>query len=121
VIGANIYIVKYFLIKERERYDIDFKKSEYLAIMIIKCLVLPFLGVIFAYISFSIIPDNRALIFTAFIQWLLPTSIDIMAIVQSKEVNGKNTAIVIVAQWIWFVLLNNFIVIPAFLKTVNLL
>jgi hypothetical protein len=68
-----------------------------------------------------LIPDNRALIFTAFIQWLLPTSIDMMAIVQSKDVNGKTTGLAITIQWFWFVFINNFIVIPAFLKTVSLL
>ena len=58
--------------------------------MFIKCLLIPFLGVVFSYLS-SLFITNRAIIFTAFIQWLLPTSIDVMAMVQAKDINSRST------------------------------
>jgi len=80
---------------------------------------MPFLGVVFAFIAYQFIPDNRILIFTAFIQWLLPTSSDVITIIQAREINGKSMSIAILTQWVIMTCLNNFIVLPAFLKVIN--
>lgn len=80
---------------------------------------MPFLGVIFALIAYGFIPDNRILIFTAFIQWLIPTTLDIISIVQAREINAKSMSIAVFAQWVFMTCLNNFIVLPAFLKVIN--
>lgn len=80
---------------------------------------MPFIGVIFALISYEFIPDNRILIFTAFIQWLLPTTLDIVSIVQANEINAKSMCIAVFIQWVFMTCLNNFIVLPAFLKVIK--
>lgn len=80
---------------------------------------MPFLGVIFSLIAYGFIPDNRILIFTAFIQWLLPTTLDIISIVQAREINAKSLAIAVFIQYVLMTCLNNFIVLPAFLKVVK--
>ena len=80
---------------------------------------MPFLGVIFSLIAFSFVPDNRMLIFTAFIQWILPTSLDVISIVQAREINAKSMAVSVFIQWVIMTCLNNFIVLPAFLKVIN--
>ena len=51
----------------------------------------------------------------------MPTSIDIITIIQAKDVNAKDISICIAIQWVWFTGLSNFVYIPPFLKAVNLI
>ena len=85
-----------------------------------KCIVLPFLGVVYI-VATNGFETNRAVKFTAFIQWLLPTAIDVMAMIQAKDNNGRSAAIAITFQFIWLTCLSNYIVVPAFLKVINLI
>jgi len=80
---------------------------------------MPFLGVVFALIAFGFIPDNRILIFTAFIQWLLPTTLDIVSIVQARDINAKSISIAVFIQFLIMTCVNNFLVLPAFLKVIK--
>jgi hypothetical protein len=64
---------------------------------------------------------NRVIKFTAFIQWLLPTAIDVIAMIQAKDNNARSAAIAIVIQFIFLTCLSNYIVVPAFLKVINLI
>ena len=92
---------------------------DYAAVILIKSFILPFLGVVFALIAFNYVPQNRVLIYTAFIQWLLPTSLDIITISQAREINSKNMAVSCGIQYVFMTCLNNFIVLPAFLKVIG--
>ena len=94
-------------------------KRDIFSLLIFKSIILPFFGVIFGLIAHNQIPDNRAIIFTSFIQWIIPTSIDIIAIIQVKEINVKDSCSIIFIQWIVFVILSNFIHIPPFLAVIK--
>jgi hypothetical protein len=113
IIGANLYL------NDQKDNKVRISRRDMLASLTIKSLFLPFIGVIFSVIATNQIPFNRALIFTAFIQWIIPTSIDIIAIIQLKEINVKDACVLLFFQWIIFVCLSNFIHIPPFLATIR--
>jgi len=92
---------------------------DYIAILLIKSLILPFLGVIYSLIMYSFIPANRIYIFACFIQWQLPTSLDIILITQSREINAKSVAIAISLQYIIMTFLSNYCVLPTFLQVIG--
>ena len=98
------------------------RKLDYVAHLVIKVVIMPFLGVVFSYvINKHFFEDNRVLNWTCFIQWMLPTSIDIMAIVQLKDINGKFAGTCILLQYVLQMLFNNLVHVPCFLKVVNIL
>lgn len=111
IIGANLEII--------EKLEFNFTIRDYIAHFILKGAILPFVGVLFSLIASSYYQQNRALLFTAFIQWILPTSLHIVAITQSKEINMRGVCIVVAIQWLMLVLLSNYIFIPPFLKAIN--
>jgi predicted permease len=113
IIGANLYY--------EDENSSKFSKKDLITHLIIKCLFLPFFGVIFAYVSNLYIPDHKVLIFASFIQWIMPTSIEIVAIVQSKDINAKQVCLCVAIQWVWLTCLSNFVVLPAFLKAIEAL
>lgn len=114
IIGANLFL------KETKEYEYTFRKMDYIVILVLKCAVFPFLGVIFAVIAKDFHPDNKVLLYTAFLQWFLPTSIDLIVMVQSKEVNYRDVSIIMALQWLIMVTLMNFIVMPAIIKAIDL-
>ena len=67
------------------------------------------------------IKDNKVLIWACFIQWLLPSSIDIMAIAQVNDANCKFVAFSICFQLVFQMLINNFVQVPTFLKMMDIL
>jgi hypothetical protein len=115
IIGANIYL------NDQIDYKYRFSRKDLIVAVIIKSFIMPFLGVLFSLIANIFIPDNKPLIFASFVQWILPTSIDIITILQVKEINTKDASIIILLQWIIFIFLSNFINIPPFLAAVKLI
>jgi len=65
------------------------------------------------------IPTNRIYIFVCFTQWLLPTSLDILFITQSREINAKSVAISIALQYFIMTFLSNYYILPAFLEVIG--
>jgi hypothetical protein len=68
---------------------------------------------------YSFIPTNRIYIFVCFTQWILPTSLDIALIAQSREINSKSVSIAITLQYIILTFLSNYYVLPAFLQAIG--
>jgi len=106
-------------LQDQKNYYVRISKRDIFSLIIFKSIILPFFGVIYVLIAHNQFQDNRSLIFTAFIQWIIPTSIDIIAIIQVKEINVKDSCLIIFIQWIVFVILSNFIHIPPFLSIIN--
>ena len=95
---------------------------DYIIHLIIKVIILPFLGIVFCYVvKKKFIKDNKVLIWACFIQWLLPSSIDIMAIAQVNDANCKFVAFSICFQLVFQMLINNFVQVPTFLKMMDIL
>ena len=95
---------------------------DYIIHLIIKVIILPFLGIVFCYVvKKKFIKDNKVLIWACFIQWLLPSSIDIMAIAQVNDANCKFVAFSICFQLVFQILINNFVQVPTFLKMMDIL
>ena len=95
---------------------------DYIIHLIIKVIILPFLGIVFCYVvKKKFIKDNKVLIWACFIQWLLPSSIDIMAITQVNDANCKFVAFSICFQLVFQMLINNFVQVPTFLKMMDIL
>ena len=92
---------------------------DYIAILLIRSLILPFLGVVYSLVMFTFIPNNRIYIFACFTQWVLPTSLDIMFITQSREINAKSVAIAISLQYLLMTFLSNYMILPAFLHVIG--
>ncbi len=111
--GTNVFL--------NSNNSIRFRKIDMVVHIIIKSLILPFLGVLFAYLSHSNIPENRTLSFACFVQWLLPTSIDIVFITQAKQINAKDVCILITIQYLILVVLSNFVNLPALLAVLGLM
>ncbi len=117
MIGGNI-----ILNKEKHHIKIKYRLMDYIAHLIIKCVILPFFGIIFCYIcKEKYYEEKNVLNWTCFLQWLLPTSIDLIAIIQLKDINAEFVSICITLQMILQMLFNNFVHVPTFLKTVDLL
>ena len=117
MIGGNL-----ILNKEKNNIKIKYRLIDYISHLIIKCCVMPFLGIIFCYICKKKYYDEKNVLnWTCFLQWLLPTSIDIISIVQLKDINAEFVSICVTLQMIIQMIFNNFIHVPTFLKTVNLL
>jgi predicted permease len=117
MIGGNL-----ILNKEKKSLKIKYRLIDYISHCIIKCLILPFLGIIFCYVcKKKYYEDKNVLNWTCFLQWLLPTSIDIIAIVQLKDINGEFAAICMSLQMVLQMIFNNFVHVSTFLKTVDLL
>jgi predicted permease len=114
IIGTNLYI------QENDNVA-RFTKRDFIVHLVFKCIILPFFGVIFSTIAQIYIPGNRVLNFASFVQWILPTSIDIITILQAKDINAKDVSICMAIQWVWFTCLSNYVFVPPFLKAVNLI
>lgn len=104
IIGANFFIFK------QHEYSFRFRKMDHVALLIFKCLILPFLGVLYVFICHEINDSNRAVLFNAYVQWITPSSIDIITMVQAKEINNKDSCINVAIQWAWLLCINTFIV-----------
>jgi len=117
MIGGNL-----ILNKEKNHIKIKYRLIDYISHLIIKCVIMPFLGIIFCYICRKKYYEEKDVLnWACFLQWLLPTSIDIIAIVQLKDINAEFVSICVTLQMIIQMIFNNFVHVPTFLKTVNLL
>ena len=119
MIGSNLY---YKNTINKKNSNAKIRLSDYIFHSIVKVIILPFLGILFCFIiKKKFIDDNKVLLFTCFIQWVIPTSIDIMSIVQVEDINCKFVAYSISIQIICQIVLNNFIHFPTFLKMIDIL
>lgn len=119
IIGANISI-KDEDIKMHEKAKI--RPKDYIVHFFFKIVLLPFIGVIFSYvIQKKYYPENRVLNFSSFIQWILPTSLDVLTIVNVKNINTEFVSFCILVQFIAQMILNNLAHIPCFLKVIDCL
>lgn len=120
MIGANL--VEEEGINKSKNVTIKIRAIDYIAHFLIKIIIMPFLGVAFSsVIDNHFFEDNRILNWVCFIQWILPTSIDVVAIVQLKNINYRFVCICIFVQYVCQMLLNNLINVPCFLKVVDTL
>ena len=120
MIGANL--VEEEGINKSKNVTIKIRAIDYIAHFLIKIIIMPFLGVAFSsVIDNHFFEDNRILNWACFIQWILPTSIDVVAIVQLKNINYRFVCICIFVQYVCQMLLNNLINVPCFLKVVDTL
>ena len=95
---------------------------DYIVHLIIKVIIMAFIGVIYCYIlKKKFIDDNKVLLWTCFIQWLIPSSLDVMTISQVNDANCKFVAYCIFIQLICQMIINNFIHVPTFLKAIDIL
>lgn len=104
LIGANLHLLK------QHEFTFRFRKIDHFALLILKCLILPFLGLLYVFIAKEVNNINRVVLFNAYIQWITPTSIDIITMVQAKEINSKDTAISVFIQWVWLLCISTFAV-----------
>ena len=118
MIGANLVVGK-------ENYGYTQAKirvADYVVHCLIKIIIMPFLGIVFAYIVFKeFMMDNRILVWAAYIQWILPTSIEIICINQVKDINPEFVGICLFIQYVAQMLLNNLINVPPLLKVLGIL
>jgi len=94
---------------------VRFTKYEYAVHLIYKCILLPFIGLIFITIAKTYY-ENRALLFAAYMQWFLPTSQDIMMICQSKKISSYSISLCLLIQYTYLTVINNFVIIPPLIK-----
>lgn len=118
IIGGNIFVNE----NKGKKFRPIIRNIDYIAHIIIKIIILPFLGIVFSYvINKHYYEDNRALTFTCFIQWLLPTNIDVLFIIQWKDINIKFVGICLCIQYVAQIFINNLINIPPLLKVLKIL
>ena len=119
MIGANLFHENTI---NKKNSNALIRIIDYIIHLIIKVIILPFLGIVFCYVvKKKFIKDNKVLIWACFIQWLLPSSIDIMAIAQVNDANCKFVAFSICFQLVFQMLINNFVQVPTFLKMMDIL
>ena len=119
MIGANLFHENTI---NKKNSNAVIRIIDYIFHLILKVIILPFLGIVFCYvIKKKFIEDNKVLIWVCFIQWILPTSIDIMAIAQVNDINCKFVAFSTFIQLVCQMLINNFVQVPTFLKMMDIL
>ena len=119
MIGANLFHENTI---NKKNSNALIRIIDYIIHLIIKVIILPFLGIVFCYVvKKKFIKDNKVLIWACFIQWLLPSSIDIMAIAQVNDINCKFVAFSTFIQLVCQMLINNFVQVPTFLKMLDIL
>ena len=119
MIGANLFHANTI---NKKNSNAVIRIIDYIFHLILKVIILPFLGIVFCYvIKKKFIEDNKVLIWVCFIQWILPTSIDIMAIAQVNDINCKFVAFSTFIQLVCQMLINNFVQVPTFLKMMDIL
>lgn len=90
--------------------------------MTIKVIIMPFFGVLFGYVlNKYFVSDNKALIWTCYLQWVMPTSLDIMNIIQLKDTNVKFVAICEAIQWLAQGCINDLIHLPTMMHVLGIL
>ena len=119
MVGANLFHENTI---NKKNSNAVIRIIDYIFHLILKVIILPFLGIVFCYVvKKKFIKDNKVLIWACFIQWLLPSSIDIMAIAQVNDANCKFVAFSICFQLVFQMLINNFVQVPTFLKMMDIL
>ena len=119
IIGANL--IPSMNLNKKKSYA-QIRMLDYIVHLIIKVIIMPFIGVIYCYIlKKKFIDDNKVLLWTCFIQWLIPSSLDVMTISQVNDANCKFVAYCIFIQLICQMIINNFIHVPTFLKAIDIL
>eukprot|EP00340_Litonotus_pictus_P005715 CAMPEP_0170517846 /NCGR_PEP_ID=MMETSP0209-20121228/3688_1 /TAXON_ID=665100 ORGANISM="Litonotus pictus, Strain P1" /NCGR_SAMPLE_ID=MMETSP0209 /ASSEMBLY_ACC=CAM_ASM_000301 /LENGTH=414 /DNA_ID=CAMNT_0010803199 /DNA_START=641 /DNA_END=1885 /DNA_ORIENTATION=- len=113
-IGANFYMTK------NHEFSFKFRKVDHIALLVWRCLILPFLGVLYASIAYNANEDNKVVAFNAFIQWITPTSIDIITMVQAKEINTRDACISCAIQWVYLLIINTFAAVSPALRVIDL-
>jgi len=114
IIGVNLYY------SDRTNYEARFTRQEYLVQLLLKTIILPFIGLIFISIA-QVYISNRALLFTAFIQWFMPSTADILIICQSKLISPYSVCMTILIQYIIMTVLGNFLFMGPLMKILGLL
>ena len=95
---------------------------DYIMHFTIKVLIMPYLGIIFSYILHkNYYSDNKVLNWACYIQWLLPTSLDILNMICVIDINIQFAGICLVGQYIFQAIINNLINVPPFLKALKIL
>lgn len=117
IIGANLALEH----TSEAKGHIEVRKMDFVAHLVFKIVVMPFFGVIFGLISHKFIPENRALTWSCFLQWFLPTSNDIMIIIQLKDINVRFVAICIFIQYFAQAFINDLIHLPAMMSILGVL
>lgn len=119
--GANLVVSN--SVYERDNGAARIRIIDYIAHGIIKILILPFLGNCFVYIvtKYFFQINNKPLIWASYIHWIFPTSIDLISIAQSMNVNVRFISWCCLLQFISLSLLNNLVNVPLFLNGLNLL
>lgn len=96
--------------------------KDYIAHLVIKVIIMPFLGIIFTYVlKEKYYKDNNVLLWTCFIQWMIPTSLDVVNIICSFNMNYRFLGICLLSQFIFLMIGNNLINVTTFLKIVDIL
>lgn len=114
LIGANFHIAK------QAEYTFRWRKSDHFWLLLYKCILLPFIGLIYLHIIGDTGGENRISEFNAYIQWLTPSSIDLIMIVQAKENSTKDLCINMAIQWVWLLVVNTFAAFSPALKILGL-
>lgn len=114
IIGANLDQIS------KQSFDISFSMLDIIVHLIIKCLVLPYCGLVYSYIIRGA-TNNRAILFTSFIQWFLPTSFELLIICRAKSVSFYGMSRSILVQWIFMIFINNLIIAYPFIYSMGLL
>lgn len=114
IIGSSM------LIKHKSEYRYEMRIWDHVFVAIMRCFIFPFIGVLYGYIAYSIVPDNRVVAFNSFLQWFTPSSIDLIIISHAKDINTRDVGLSIFIQWLMMFIFGNFTSISAFLGAVQL-
>lgn len=107
--------------KEENAYP-KVRIKDYFAHLVIKVIIMPFLGIIFIYVlKEKYYKDNNVLLWTCFIQWMIPTSLDVVNIICSLNINYRFLGICLLSQYIFLIIGNNLINVSTFLKIIDIL
>lgn len=107
-------------IKKEGEYVFRFRIIDHIALLILRSLILPYLGLLYTFIIHKINSDNKVVIWNSYLQWITPTSIDIITMIQAKELPCMDAAINLFLQWIIMCFVSTFTSVSAFLRIINL-
>jgi len=113
IIGANFHFIKKY------EYSFSFRKIDHVFLLVFKCIFLPFLGLLYLYIAKEVGDSIKPSLFNAYLQWVMPTSIDIITMVQAKEINVRDACINTALQWGWYSVVNTFAAFSPSLKIIG--
>lgn len=117
--GANLALDQ---TSETNKAYIEIRTIDFIVHLVFKIVIMPFFGIIFGFITHKhFFPENKVLSWSCFLQWFLPTSHDIMIIIQLKDINVRFVAICIFIQYFAQAFINDLIHLPTMMSVLDVL